>query len=202
MGKRTEINDAELLALLKSGDRDAFSQIYDRYWQLLYISACKVIRDEDEAKDVVQDVFLSLLKKGAELEVHGNLSGYLYTAIRYKIFDHISKQKVRTDYADSFTRFSEQYVNNTDRTLLEKETRAEIEKEIQNLPQKMKIVFEMSRKEELSYQEIATTLNISDKTVKKQISNAIKLLKPKFTNYYSLLLLLFAAVFQAISKLF
>jgi len=202
MGKRTEINDAELLASLKSGDPDAFSQIYDRYWQLLYVSACKVIRDEDEAKDVVQDVFLSLLKKGAALEVYGSLSGYLYTAIRYKIFDHISKQKVRSDYADSFTRFSEQYVNNTDRSLIEKETRAEIEKEIQNLPQKMKIVFEMSRKEELSYQEIANTLNISDKTVKKQISNAIKLLKPKFTNYYSLLLLPFSAVLQVVSKLF
>jgi RNA polymerase sigma-70 factor, ECF subfamily len=154
------------------------------------------------SKDVVQEVFISLLSKGPDLHVHGNLSNYLFTAVRYKVFDFISRKKVRTNYLDSLNDFLTKSDYSTDRALLEKEINAEMEKEIQNLPEKMKEVFELSRKSELSYKEIAETLNISDKTVKKQISNAIKLLKPKFTNYYLFLFVLFSAAIQVVSKLF
>lgn len=185
------VSDNELFSAFKNGDQSAFKTIYERYWQLLYVSACKVIKDEEEAKDVVQEVFVSLLKKGAALEIHGSLSNYLYTAVRYKVFDLISRQKVRTDYADSLADFITDQNFTTDRTILEKEIAHVIEKEIKNLPKKMREVFELSRKSDLSYKEIAEKLSISDKTVKKQISNAIKLLKPKFTNYYLFILAVF-----------
>jgi RNA polymerase sigma-70 factor (ECF subfamily) len=197
-----DVSDNNLLTLFKGGDQAAFKFIYERYWQLLYVAACKVIKDEDEAKDVVQEVFVSLLSKGADLHVHGSLSNYLFTAVRYKVFDFISRKKVRTNYLDSLNDFLTRSDYSTDRALLEKEINAEMEKEIQNLPEKMKEVFELSRKSELSHKEIAETLNISDKTVKKQISNAIKLLKPKFTNYYIFLFVLFSAAIQVILKLF
>ncbi|MNL17944.1 RNA polymerase sigma factor [compost metagenome] len=57
-----------------------------------------------------------------------------------------------------------------------------IDKEVSALPQKMKEIFEMSRNQELSHREIAAQLNISDHTVKKQINNAIKILRPKITS--------------------
>ena len=195
MIRNTAISDSDLLTLFKGGDQSAFKSIYERYWQLLYISACKILKDEEEAKDVVQEVFISLLSKREELEISVGISSYLYSAVRYKIFDLISRKKVRQIHLDSL----ESYVSvgnfSTDRALIEKEITAEIEKEIQNLPQKMKEVFELSRKEELSHKEIAEVLNISDKTVKKQISNALKLLKPKFTNYYTLLFALLIRFF-------
>jgi RNA polymerase sigma-70 factor (ECF subfamily) len=202
MIKNLDIADNELLALFKDGDQVAFKMIYERYWQVLYVAACKVIKDEEEAKDVVQEVFISLLNKRSELRVHSTLSSYLYSAVRYKVFDQISRQKVRSAYADSFSEFASQSEYSTDRALLEKEIHAEMEKEIQNLPGKMKEVFELSRKEELSHKEIAETLNISDKTVKKQISNAIKLLKPKFTNFYLFLYVLVSAALSVFFKLF
>lgn len=189
------MSDSDLLALFREGDQAAFKLIYERYWQLLYVSACKILKDEDEAKDIVQEVFISFLNKGAETEINVAISSYLYSAVRYKVFDFISRKKVRQNHLDSL----EDYVSvgdfSTDRALIEKEINAEMEKEIQNLPQKMKEVFELSRKAELSHREIADTLNISDKTVKKQISNALKLLKPKFTNYYSIVLMLFFKLF-------
>lgn len=197
-----DISDKDLLASFRGGDPAAFKMIYERYWQLLYVAAFKVIKDEEEAKDVVQEVFISLLNKGTELEIHTSFSSYLYTSVRYKVFDCISRQKVRTDYLDSFADFVSQSNYSTDRAILEKEISAEIEKEIQNLPEKMKEVFELSRKGELSHKEIAKTLNISDKTVKKQISNAIKLLKPKFTNYYLFEFTLILAYLADILKMF
>jgi len=180
--------DNELLLAFKRGNQSSFKLLYERYWQLLYVSACKVIKDEDEAKDIVQEVFISLLNNAEQLEIQGSIANYLYTAVRYKVFDAISKQKVRSDYADSITEFITSQSSGTDRMVLEKEITLEIEKEIQNLPQKMKEVFELSRKSNLSHKEIAEILKISDKTVKKQISNAIKLLKPKFGGYYLLVI--------------
>ena len=181
---KLSLSDNELLFAFKRGEEYAFKVLYDRYWQLLYVSACKVIKDEDEAKDVVQEVFMSLLKKAADIDVQGSLSNYLYTAVRYKVFDAISRRKVRSEYADSLTDFVTGQNYTTDRMVLLKEINQEIEKEIQNLPEKMKEVFELSRKSDLSHKEIAELLKISDKTVKKQIGNAIKLLKPKFEGYY------------------
>jgi len=195
MIKNGDFSDNDLLSLIKEGDRSAFKLIYERYWQLLFVSAAKILRDEDEAKDVVQEVFISVLNKGADWEVNGSLSSYLYSAVRYKVFDVISKKKVRHDHLGSLAAYMSSENFSTDRLLIEKEINAEIEKEIQNLPKKMKEVFELSRKEDLSHKEIAETLHISDKTVKKQISNALKLLKPKFTNYYSIILIVFFKMF-------
>lgn len=188
-------SDVDLLSLFKKGDQSAFRLIYDRYWQLLYVSACKILRDEDEAKDIVQEVFISFLNKGVDLEISTSLSAYLYSAVRYKVFDFISRRKVRQDHLSSLIAYISSGDISIERAMIERETNEEIEKEIQNLPQKMKEIFELSRKEELSHKEIAKTLNVSDKTVKKQISNALKLLKPKFTNYYSIILMAFFKLF-------
>lgn len=202
MNRTLDISDHELLSLIKAGDKDAFKSLYEKYWQLLYVAACRVLKDEDEAKDVVQEVFISLLAKGASLDVKGSFSNYLYTAVRYKVLDAISRQKVRTDYLDSLNDYLAKGDNSTDRVIIEKEIHAEMEKEIQNLPLKMKEVFELSRKDELSHKEIAETLNISDKTVKKQISNAIKLLKPKFQNYYVWFFMLLSGVLEVFFNIF
>jgi len=184
MKKHLHDSDLELLSEFKMGSPAAFKVIYERYWQLLYVAACKVLKDEDEAEDVVQEVFVSLLNKRDSLELSGALSSYLFTSVRYKVFDFISRKKVRLSYEESINQYVIQGNCNTDQALIEKEINATMEQEIQNLPKKMKEVFELSRKSELSHKEIATALNISDKTVKKQISNALKLLKPRFTNYY------------------
>lgn len=202
MIEQIDVSDNELLSLFKKGDKVAFKLIYERYWQLLYVAACKILKDNDEAKDIVQEVFVSFLNKSADLQINTSISSYLYSAVRYKVFDCISRKKVRKDYLDSLNDYISAGNLYTDRALLEKEINAEMEREIQNLPERMRAVFELSRRDELSHKEIADALNISDKTVKKQISNAIKLLKPKFTNYYFFIFMLFSAVWELILKLF
>ena len=81
MNRHLDISDHELLSLIKEGDQAAFKSIYEKYWQLLYVAACKIIKDEDEAKDAVQEVFISLLSKGASIDIKGSVSNYLYTAV-------------------------------------------------------------------------------------------------------------------------
>ena len=169
--------DFDLLRLFKLGDQKAYEEIYRRYWSLMYIACCKILKDEDEAKDIVQEVFISLLNHGSRLQIRNSLSVYLYSSVRYKVLDRIKHNQVKDNYLVSLFDYSEAADTKTDRKLLEKEFLTEMEKAINLLPEKMRIVFTMSRNQHLSHKEIANMLEISDATVKKQINNALKILK-------------------------
>lgn len=170
--------DSHLLQLLQSGEKDAFSEIYNRYGSLLYIYAFKLTEDNEDANDIVQEVFLSLLTRD-RIDIKKTLSAYLYSAVRYKVFDLFSHRKVKAGYVESLQEFIDQGEYITDNYIRERELAALIEKEIELLPSKMRQVFESSRKAHLSQKQIAEKFSISEKTVKKQINNSIKILKMK-----------------------
>ncbi|WP_316837368.1 RNA polymerase sigma-70 factor [Pedobacter nutrimenti] len=171
--------DNQLFLLLKEGDKVAYKNIYDRYKTILYIHAFKILQDEEDAKDAVQDLFTVLWNKREHINLKGPLSAYLYSAIKNRVLDLIAIKKNRAKYEDSLQNFLICGECLTDQSLREKELRIVIEKEISLLPSKMREIFELSRKEYMSYKQIAEQLNISDKTVKKQINNAIKTLRLK-----------------------
>nr|WP_121269560.1 RNA polymerase sigma-70 factor [Pedobacter schmidteae] len=175
----SRIPDDELLLLFKAGDRHAYEQIYQRYWAIMYVYARKILADEDDAQDIIQEVFTYLWHKGTELTIKTSLSLYLYTSVRYRIFDLLDHRKVRTDYQTYLQQFIKEGEYITDDQLRERELVAVIEKEVAALPPKMREMFEMSRNEGFSHKEIADKLGVSDLTVKKQVSNAVKILKGK-----------------------
>lgn len=176
------LSDAELTLLLKEGDEVAFTEIYTRHWKLIYTHVYKMLRDEDEAKDVVQEVFGNLWIKAASIKNNLNIAGLLYTAARNKVFDLIEKNKVRSDYIGEIANFMSDHSTEKIDTIDEKRILEILEREIQTLPPKMKAIFELSRKENLSHKEIAVRLRISEQTVKKQVQNALKVIKPKLND--------------------
>jgi RNA polymerase sigma-70 factor (family 1) len=173
-------SDIELLRLLKELDHAAFKEIYNRYFYLIYTHAYKKLRNEELAKDFTQDVFTNLwLKKDCCLKVT-NLGGYLFTAVRNRIFDFFAHQKVESDYITSLTKYITKADNEpADFLVRERELKVYIEREIEKLPSKMKLIFELSRKEQCSYQEISQRLQISENNVSKQLRSAIKRLRTK-----------------------
>jgi RNA polymerase sigma-70 factor (family 1) len=175
--------DQELTALLKVGDRHAFAEIYDRYGMMIYFKVNQMLRDEEAAKDLVQDVFLSLWLNAGQVKEAANLPGYLYVSSRNKVFNLIEKGKTRNDYVSSISRYANEASTETMDKLDERELMALIVLEIAKLPLKMRQVFEMSRLENLSHKEIAEKLGISEKTVKTQVHNALDILKVKLKSY-------------------
>ncbi|MES2456371.1 MAG: RNA polymerase sigma-70 factor [Bacteroidota bacterium] len=171
--------DQELTALLKGGNHGAFTEIYERYWTVLYLHARKMLRNDQEAEDIVQELFTQLWKKSAEIDFNVKLSSYLYRAVRNRILDHVTHQKVVHDYQLSLVEFIGSGSSNPDELLVEKELAMIIEHEIQALPEKMREVFVMSRKQYLSYKEIGEQLGISEHTVRNQVSNALGILRTK-----------------------
>ncbi|MES2107968.1 MAG: sigma-70 family RNA polymerase sigma factor, partial [Bacteroidota bacterium] len=131
-----------------------------------------------------------LWEKRETLTPQTNLSGYLYTAVRNRILDFVARQNVQSSYIGSLQTFMDQAENATDHLLRENQLTALIEKEIAALPPKMREVFELSRKAHLSHKEIAEQLGISEKTVKSQVNNALKILRVKLGIFIWIFLLL------------
>lgn len=171
--------DQQLMMLLKEGDHSAYAQLYDRYFQLLFVYACKRLRDEAEAKDIVQDFFTVLWLKRESLHFNSAISAYCFTAINNRIIDFFLHRKVADKYIGSISIPTEQEEAKTDHLVREKQLMAYIDKEIQALPVKMRKIFELSRKSNYSYKEIAGELSISEKTVHRQMSNALIRLRTK-----------------------
>lgn len=192
MGNRiySSLTDQQLTAMLLNGNEVAYTEIFERYNKLLIKHAYHLLQSSDEAGDLVQDVFLVLWQKRDQLIFKSSLSSYLYISVRNRVFDLLSHQKVVARYAEAIGNFMEQGNSISDANLRERELAEIIEKEIAALPKKMREVFLLSRREELSYKEIGEHLNISDQTAKLQVHNAIKILKLKISSYLHVLWML------------
>ena len=178
MESLNNLSDQELLVAFKNGFERAFEEIHNRYFDRLYLHAFKMLRDEEAAQDILQDVFVAFWTKRSDLNIQKSLSAYLYTAIRNRVLNVIEQDRVYNYHITSFTEFLDETSTAGGSQSSEDEALFQLfESEVNNLPPKMKEVFQLRVNEEMSYNEIARKLSISDKTVKKQINNAIKVLK-------------------------
>lgn len=186
----SSIPDHDLLALLKSGNERAYEEIYKRFWALLYRHAIRMLQDEQGAEDTVQEVFLTLWNKANTLELQTSLSGYLYTAVRNKILDHLAHSKVKERYLATLGNFLEAGKCETDHKVRESQLKEILEQEVSALPEGMRKAFTLSRNSEMSYKEIAAQLGISEGVVRNQISRALKVLRSRMGDIALIYLLL------------
>ncbi|AOM79352.1 RNA polymerase sigma factor [Pedobacter steynii] len=177
-------SDLELLLSLKKGNKTAYAEIYERYWSLLLQHAIGMLQDEDIAQDVVQDIFQMLWEKHPVLNIHTSLSSFLYTAVRYRILDQFKRSKIEDRFLSTLLTEMECAVTSTDDAIAEKEFARKMEYGLSKLPPKMRRVFELSRIHEYSYREISEEMNLSDNTVKRQISNALKIMRESVKKGY------------------
>lgn len=171
------IDEKDLLQKLRNGDKLAFEIIYHRYRGLLYVHASKHLKDQEEARDIIHDVFSNLWQNRESLYIEQNLTAYLYQSVRNRVINYQLKSQRADVYVHSFTDFLEHAQVDTDHLVREKMLRELIEQEIATLPTKMRTVFEMSRKEGLSHKEIAERLCISEQSVRSHVKGALKILR-------------------------
>jgi RNA polymerase sigma-70 factor (family 1) len=191
MSTYQHFSDFELVALIKKDDHGAYREIYQRYTGILYTHAYSRLQDREEAKDVVHDVFSYLWSKRVIIDFQMNIAGYLYTTLRNKVINNILHQKVASTYIDSLQSFLDNGEATTDHLARTNQLMNIIEREVANMPEKMREIFILSRKKHLSHREIAEILDISEKTVKNQVNNALKILRVKLGVMKYLLFLFF-----------
>ena len=184
-------SDEELLNAFNSGDKEAFKVIYDRYWPLLLHHANHMLKDDEEAKDVVQEVFTALWSRSDQTPIHPPLTAFLYTVTRNRILNRLKHFKIEAKYLAQVEQIIHHPSQLPDSKVREQDLKRLIEDGLKSLPPKMREVFELSRKQHKTHKEIAEQLNISDKTVKKQINNALRILKSKMGDSFHIFLTFF-----------
>lgn len=192
MHELSQLPDQELLKAFQEGSGQAFEEIHNRYFKRLFVHAFKMLADEEAAQDIVQEVFINFWSKKESLQIQKSLAAYLYGSVRNRVLNAIEQRNVYQHHLDSLGRFLEEAGEESVDQAAEQEAFQRVfQTEIDNLPPKMREVFELRRNDELSYNEIADRLSISDKTVKKQINNAIKILKSRLIRWRSQFILIF-----------
>lgn len=191
----TDLTDFELATLLKEGDRAAFTEIYNRFALILLNHAYNKLRNREEARDVVHEAFSIIWVKRDLINLETNIGGYLFTIIRNTTLNQLLQKKVKDKYLVSIERFSYEPIVQTDYLLRERELKLSIEKEIAALPPKMRKVFELSRKSYLNHKQISNTLDISEQTVSKHITNALKILRFKLHGFSELIVIIIFSLF-------
>lgn len=181
------LNDDELIRLVQQDDEQAFAAIYDRYWQELFISARRIVESRDIAQDAVQEVFISLWKRRAGLEV-SYLRHWLYQAVRFQVFKAIRHDKVDRKVKDKLARVTMDIVSHD--PIRFRELQQLITRIIDALPEDQAEFFRMSRDEGKTYREIAEEKNVSVKTVEKKMSAALKEINTRLGDPLTILLIL------------
>ena len=180
--------DDELLILLQKGNERAFTAIYERYHKLLYVLAYKYLKDNDTAKDAVQQIFLKLWESRSLFSIHINLRNYLYTMLKNHLLNEIRNNYTALEKNYELAQETIEYENEILSKLEEKEMTEQLYRAIDGLPEQKKAVCLYKLKDSLSNQEIAEKMQISIPTVKIHYSQAIKLLREHFDKILILLL--------------
>lgn len=169
--------DSELLGLLQNGDKEAFAVLYEKYWQPVLVYVMRAVRIQSDAEDIVQELFISLWKRRETLDIKAAFSTYLYNSARYMSIRYIEKNITRTHYLASLVDNQEGHSVPADQKVLLEEINVRIETAMALMPERMQMVFRLSREQHLSYWEIAQRLDISEETVRKQVYKALKYLR-------------------------
>lgn len=190
-------DEKRLINLLQQDGPSAVKELFDHYHAPLCQVSYRLVQDQDEAKDIVQEVFLKLWKNRQSLHIQTSLFAYLKRAVVNTSLNYLEKQK-KLSREDVFENPSLQTLSgqDTDQQQLADELAQLAQKAIANLPPRTQAVFKLIRTEEMSYKEVAETLHISTKAVEKEMMKALRLLRQALKDYLPMLLL--STLIQAI----
>ncbi len=176
-------NDEFLFSALKKGNKNAFTLLYERYWEKLYYVAHQHTQSAQESEDLIHEIFIDLWNNRKKIRIKKTVSSYIFTALKYKIFRLYDYKSVRNKYAERVKQKDNNSLNITEMELSFNELYHLIENEIDKLPERCKVIFKMRRMEEFSVEEVAEKLKISPNTINNQMTKASKILKQNLKEY-------------------
>ncbi len=178
--------DNHYLSRFKAGDPKAFTYFFDLYWEELYTTVFRHLRDEASAKDLVQEVFIHIWEKRHLINTdYSSLKSYLYTSVKNKVLNYYATERVRKQVFDQAAERMELFTNLDDHNLAKyKALEVIVEESIGRLPKLMRSVYLM-RYENYSITQIAKELNLAEQTVKNYLSDARRILRQELTQRFA-----------------
>ena len=178
------MDDIQLIEGLAKGNRKAYEELFLKYYSSLVVFAQKLVNDTDMAKEIVQDTFVHFYEKRVEIKIHTSLKAHLYQSVKNRSLNYIKRentirahhQLIESDLKDSQTVLNQQ--------IEEVELEQRIFEAIKSLPDRCRDIFNKSRFEGMSNQEIADELTLSKRTVETQISKALRIIREKLHDHF------------------
>jgi RNA polymerase sigma factor (sigma-70 family) len=185
--------DQELFQAMQSGDEHAFQFLFNRHWEALYNIVYKLIADDDQTKDILQNAFIEIWNKRDTLVVGSSIFPYLISVAKNEVISLFRKNKIRLA-GDEILLANLHRVTYPDEQLIAGELQHVIDQELVSMPLNMRQCFILSRYEDKSIRNIACELTLSEQTVKNNISEALRRLRKRLngnaTGYPALLFML------------
>lgn len=177
MSKSDLNSDIVLINRLRHGDESALTELYNKFWQSLFVSSYNVLKDRELCEDIIQDIFMNIWHNREKLEINISLKGYMYACARYQVFNQFKKNKDKI-HVELFEDLDKRFQYSTPETqLMHEELLDQINSIVEALPEKCQLVYKLSREEQLSHKEIAERLDISTKTVENHITKALHVIR-------------------------
>lgn len=177
-------HDEDVVLTLEKGKKEAFAFFFQEYYTALCFFANNILHNEDEAKDIVQDSFVKLWNTRNANYQSETLKSFLYTIVRNGCLNTLKKRKVVMKAEQELKKGG----GLSDIEQFDEITHAELIRQvfgvIDVLPAQMQKVFKLYYMQGKNYKEIATTLNTSSETVRKQRTTALKIIRQKLLSVF------------------
>jgi len=175
---------------LSEGDITVFEMIFRNYYQPLCNYAYTFLQDKEDAEEIVQSTFLLVWEKRDALAIRTSVKPYLYAMVRNACLNVLKHQKVKQKFAGEEIALADRSHDDVSQHVASNELELRIKVAMNELPEQCRMVFKLSRFEELKYAEIAEQLNISVKTVENHMGKALKIMREQLKDYLPLILVL------------
>jgi RNA polymerase sigma-70 factor (family 1) len=178
--------DISLVKNLKKGDKRAFEKIFYKYKERIYFFAFGYLKNEAETEEIVQNTFVSLWERRFLLKEDLPIKSYIFKIAVNSIYNILKHKAVHKKFIDYISNSDSKIANIPEHDLEYKELLKMLDVLIEDLPEKQKMIFILSRREGLTHSEIARKLGLSERTVENQVYRAIKYIKSNLEEEYSI----------------
>ena len=190
MSNQPDHIERELLREIAEGNETSFTEVYHKYWKLLFSVAANKLNNLADAEEVVQDVFADLWKRRSAINIRQSLKSYLAAAVKFQVYSLLHKKYRQRQHEQAM----QQHTSTTSYLACAveeqydlKALQEQLQQTTARLPERCKLVYELSREAGLSNKEIAQSLDISEKTVENQMTKALKYLRTSLKAFFSFL---------------
>ena len=177
-------NDYFQFIKFKEGDINTFEIIFRKYYKPLFQYAVSIIREKEQAEEIVQEMFYILWKDREKIKILTSFKSYLYKSVKNRSLQYLEHLKVRERHIETtINQYNMSTVITPEECLEIKELEEIISKTLNKLPEKCRQIFNLYYNSGKKYKEIAETLSVSVKTVEAQMTKAYKALRNEIDKY-------------------
>lgn len=178
--------DEQLVTIMRNGNDEAYAELFNRQWENVYNMVYSRISDRAVTEEMAQEIFMKLWDKRADLAID-NFSAYLYTCVKHRCINYIESKIARKKHWEHYKVFLPLQDDSTNRTIAFNDLREALEKGLNTIPKKSKMIFRLSRFEGQSVKEIAEQMNLSEKAIQYHLTRSVKELRLYLKEFLSLL---------------